>query len=95
MRKAFETNIDRQEPNRGKIEGFEARRDRAREVRRRALSDPSMLQKAIERLRSNGVRVYAPLSKQEALDTILKELGGEPLVVKSNVMKEIGTHSLP
>jgi L-lactate utilization protein LutB len=56
-----------------------------------------MLQKAIERLRSNGVRVYAPLSKQEALDTILKELGGEPLVVKSksNVMKEIGTHSLP
>jgi L-lactate dehydrogenase complex protein LldG len=97
MRKAFETNIDLQESNRSKIEGFEARRERAREVRRRALSDPSMLQKAIERLRSNGVRVHTPLSKQEALDTILKELCGEPLVVKSksNVTKEIGlTHFL-
>ena len=92
MRKAFETNIDRQDFNRGRIEGFEARRERARDVRRIALSDPWMLQKAIERLRTNGVKVYPPLSKQEALDTILNEIGGETLVVKSksNVTKEIG-----
>lgn len=97
MRRAFQLNLERQDSNRPKIEGFELRRERARETRRRALTDPAMLLKAIERLRSNGVRVHGPCTKEEALASVLKELEGERLVVKSksNVTKEIGlTHFL-
>ncbi len=91
MRKAFDTNIHSQDSNREKIGEFELRRERARESRRRSLNDPNIRVRAIEQLRSNGIRVLCPKSREDALQIVLDELGDEKLVVKSksNITKEI------
>ncbi len=92
MRKAFQTNVESQDANKAKIEGFEERRDRARETRRRALADDSLFAQAISRLRGNGIRVVVADTGEEARRVVLEEIGDEKLVVKSksNVTKEIG-----
>lgn len=91
MRRAFDTNIHSQDSNREKIDEFELRRERARESRRRSLNDPNIRGRTIEQLRSNGIRVLCPKSREDALQIILNELGDEKLVVKSksNITKEI------
>ena len=97
MRRAFQTNFDNQEINKLKIDGFEQRRERAREVRRRSFSDDSLLKKTITRLEANGIKVRIASTKDEALNMILEEIGDEKLIVKSksNVTKEIDlTHFL-
>lgn len=91
MRAAFRTTLDRQSENRSRIAGFEGRRDKAKKLRDLTTGDPSLLARAVERLRANRIKVMGPYGKAEALDAILLELGGERLVVKSksNVTKEI------
>ncbi|MEM2979130.1 MAG: LUD domain-containing protein [Methanomassiliicoccales archaeon] len=91
MRRAFETAIHSQEKNKEMIEKLNERMERAREVRQQTFRDLSIVKKAVERMSANGIRVRIAHSKQEALDMILDEIGGEKLVVKSksNVSKEI------
>ena len=91
MRAAFKTTLDRQEENLRKLPDLEERRKRAKEDREAGVKDDRLLSLAIERLKANRIRVLGPLSKREAQEAILSEMGAERLVVKSksNVTKEI------
>ncbi len=91
MRAAFRTTLDRQEENLRLLPDLEERRARAKKVREESLRDDRLLSMAIERLRTNKVRVLGPFSKREAQEAVLAEIGEERLVVKSksNVTKEI------
>jgi L-lactate utilization protein LutB len=95
MRKAFKTNIHSQDTCRSKIEGFESRREMARASRIKVLGDPFFLQRTVDRLKANRIKVIGPCPREEALEAVYKELDGEKLVVKSksNITKEIGLTS--
>ncbi len=92
MRDSFNTDIVHQDERAWMLEGLEDRRERAREARKEALTDPLYLQRAISRLEANGVKVRLVHSREGALQAVLDELGGERFVVKSksNITKEIG-----
>ncbi|HUL40023.1 MAG TPA: LUD domain-containing protein, partial [Methanomassiliicoccales archaeon] len=91
MRTAFRTTLDRQVENLYKLPDLEERRERAKRAREAGTRDSRLLSMAIERLRANRIRVLGPFSKKEAQESVLAELAGERLVVKSksNVTKEL------
>jgi L-lactate utilization protein LutB len=64
---------------------------RLRKSRELSIGNEKLLKLAIKKLEENGIRVFPVKSKEEAIQTIMKELGSEKLVVKSksNMTKEI------
>lgn len=92
MRRAFRTDVMKQRRIKNLISDLEGRRKRAREARETCLNDPSWLERAVERLKSNGIRVIIAETADKACQIVLDELGDEKLLVKSksNITKEIG-----
>jgi len=92
MRDSFRTDIVHQDERGSLLGDLDARRRRARVARQAALADRSMLEMAISRMRENGIRVILARSREEALQSVLGEIGDERLIVKSksNITKEIG-----
>ncbi|MCX9013524.1 MAG: LUD domain-containing protein [Candidatus Methanoperedens sp.] len=89
LRKTF--NTVRQRHNQNNFKDFGNRRRRLREARELCVGNEELLKQAIENLQKNGIKVHLVKEKQEAIDTILSEIGDEKLVVKSksNVTKEL------
>lgn len=88
LRRAFDSVKERQALN---SLDFARRRKRLILSREHCVGNEELLLKAIENLKKNGIRVYLPKEKQEALEIILNEIGQEKLIVKSksNVTKEL------
>jgi L-lactate utilization protein LutB len=92
MRKAFSLVRNRQKANAHRIPDLGKRKERLRQARRRAVGSDSILKQAVENLRQNGIKVYTAVSREEAVSSVIKEIGDNRLVVKSksNLTKEIG-----
>lgn len=89
LRKAFNSVKERQNSN--PPANLTERKTKLRDARVLCVGNGELLQKAIDKLKKNGIKVYLTKEKQEAIDIILGEIGQEKLVVKSksNVTKEI------
>ncbi len=89
IREAFKTVKRRQEANlpRDLYEKIK----RLREVRDFSVGNNDLLKKTIQRIEANGVNVFIAKSGDDAIQTILKEIKDEKIIVKSksNVTKEI------
>jgi L-lactate utilization protein LutB len=89
LRKAFNSVKERQALNQPK--DFTERKKRLRLSRELCVGNEGMLNRAIDNLKKNGIKVHLLKEKQEAVDIVLSEIGKEKLVVKSksNVTKEL------
>ena len=89
LRKAFNSVKDKQALN--LPPDFEERKKKLRIAREFCVGNDELLDKAIENLRKNGIKVFLAKEKHEAIDIILTEIGDEKLIVKSksNVTKEL------
>jgi len=89
LRKAFETIKERQEKD--IPPDLDEKKIRLKKTREFSVGNEDLLNRTIEKLKANGIKVFPAKDKEEALTLILKELGNEKLVVKSksNVTKEI------
>ncbi len=89
LRKAFSSVKERQDKN--LINNLDDRKKRLKAARELCVSNQDILKEALEKLESNGFKVYLAKEKQEAIEFILDEIGEEKLVVKSksNVTKEL------
>jgi L-lactate dehydrogenase complex protein LldG len=89
LRKAFETVKERQKKE--IPQDLNEKKTRLKKTREFSVGNDDLLKRTIEKLESNGIKVFTAKDKEEALTLILKELGSERLVVKSksNVTKEI------
>jgi len=97
MRSAFKTIQDRQRENLHLIRDIEKRKERLRRVKSDSVGNDEMFRGAVERLKENGFRVEFAKDEDQAIEILLREIGGERLVVKSksNISKEIDlTHRL-
>jgi L-lactate dehydrogenase complex protein LldG len=67
------------------------KQERLRAVRDYSVGNVKLLNKVVDRLKKNGIKVYMANGHDEAVDLIYRNLNGERLVVKSksNVTKEI------
>lgn len=92
IRNAFGTVKKRQNENINRISNLEERKHRLRDVKEYCIGNQKLIDQAIENLRGNGIKVHIAKTADEALSTILEEIGHEKLIVKSksNVSKEIG-----
>ncbi|MDW7727308.1 MAG: LUD domain-containing protein [Candidatus Methanoperedens sp.] len=90
LRKTFDTV--RQRHNINVFKDFGKRKKLLREARELCVGNEVILEQAVENLRKNGIKVHLVNGKQEAIYSILSEIGDEKLVVKSksNVTKELG-----
>lgn len=90
LRKTFSSVKERQRKNRP-ID-FDEKCARLKAVREASVGNVALLKEAISRLENNGIRVIFAKEAKDALDTIVREIGSDRLVVKakSNVTKEIG-----
>jgi len=89
LRKAFDSVKERQARN---MPGdFKEKTKRLNDTRKLCVGSEELLAKTIENLTKNGIKVHLAKEKQDAIDIILSELGGEKLIVKSKstVTKEI------
>ena len=91
MKKAFSVVRKRQQTNIHRIPDLEGRKRRLRQARKRAIGSKALLNQAIENLRQNGIKVYMADSPEEAISSVVREIGDNRLVVKSksNLTKEI------
>lgn len=89
LQKAFNSVKEKQARN--LPHDFGERKKRLKAARELCVGNEGLLEKAIENLKKNGIKVHLVKEKQEALDIIFSEIGDEKLVVKSksNVTKEI------
>lgn len=89
LRKAFNSVKERQSSN--PPANLAERKTKLKAVREFCVGNGELLEKAIDKLKKNGIKVHLVREKQEAIDIILGEIGQEKLVVKSksNVTKEI------
>ncbi|MCX9011680.1 MAG: LUD domain-containing protein [Candidatus Methanoperedens sp.] len=89
LRKAFNSVKERQSSN--PPANLTERKTRLKAARELCVGNGELLERAIDKLRKNGIKVHLVKEKQEAIDIILGEIGQEKLVVKSksNVTKEI------
>jgi len=89
LRRAFNSVKERQRRN--KMDDFEERKERLKDVRKLCVGNDTLVREAIAKLENNGITVYLAKEKQEAIEIIHEEIGTERLVVKSksNVTKEI------
>lgn len=92
MRKAFSLVKKRQRANAGRISDLEGRKKQLRRTREASVGNRRLLDKAIESLRQNGIKVQLAHTREEAISLVMNELAGNRLLVKSksNVTKEIG-----
>ncbi|MEW6585631.1 MAG: LUD domain-containing protein [Nitrospirota bacterium] len=93
MNKAFRSVKERQKKR--MPPDMEEKMKRLRTVREFSVGNKELLAQAIGKVEENGIRVLMAGSKEEAVDTVFREIGDEKLVVKSksNVTKEIGLSS--
>ncbi len=89
LRKAFETVKYRQQKNIPK--DYREKIQKLKGTRESSVGNKELLEKAIKRLKENGIRVVIAKDREEAVKTIQQEIGNEKFVVKSksNVTKEI------
>lgn len=95
MKKAFNSVKERQKNN--PLPDFEKKKKRLKDARELCIGNEELLEKAVKKLESNGFKVIRAKNKQDAIKSILDEIGNEKLIVKSksNVTKEIElTHEL-
>lgn len=89
IRKAFDSVKERQNLN--PPGDLTERKKRLKASRELCVGNDALLEKAIDSLKKNGIKVHLVKEKQEAIDKILYEIGHEKLIVKSksNVTKEL------
>ncbi|MFA4828415.1 MAG: LUD domain-containing protein [Thermodesulfovibrionales bacterium] len=95
LKKAFNSVKERQKNN--PLYDFEKKKKRLKEARELCIGNEELFEKAVKKLESNGFKVIRAKNKQDAIKSILDEIGNEKLIVKSksNVTKEIDlTHEL-
>ncbi|MEK6582525.1 MAG: LUD domain-containing protein [Nitrospirota bacterium] len=95
LKKAFNSVKERQKNN--PLYDFEKKKKRLKEARELCIGNEKLLEKAVKKLEGNGFKVIRAKNKQDAIKSILDEIGNEKLIVKSksNVTKEIDlTHEL-
>ncbi len=95
LKKAFNSVKERQKKN--PLPDFENKKKRLKNARELCIGNEELLEKAVKKLDSNGIRVLKASNKDAAINLILREICDETLVVKSksNVTKEIDlTHAL-
>jgi len=92
MRKAFNAVMKRQRANIRRLSNLEDRKKRLRQARENSVGNEALLNRAIDNLSQNGIKVYKADSKEEARALVIREIGDGKLVVKSksNLTKEIG-----
>ena len=92
MRRAFTLVKKRQQANINRIPDIEERKRRLRQAREKSTGNETLLNRAIENLKQNGIRVYKADSKEEAVSLVANEIADDKLAVKSksNLTKEIG-----
>lgn len=92
QRRAFKETRTRQKENLALIEDFEKIKEHVKRIRSECVGNWDLLQKAVSRLEKNKFKVLQAKDSKEACETLLKEIGGQRLVVKSksNISKEIG-----
>jgi L-lactate dehydrogenase complex protein LldG len=92
MRKAFTVVRKRQRANMHRIPNLEERKERLRQAREDSVGNEALLNRAVENLSQNGIKVYRADSKEEAIALVVREVNDSKLVVKSksNLTKEIG-----
>jgi L-lactate utilization protein LutB len=91
MRKAFNLVRKRQRTNAHRIPDLELRKRRLRQSRKYAVGNHALIKYAAENLRQNGIKVNMATNSEEAISLVIKEIGNNPLLVKSksNLTKEI------
>lgn len=89
LRKAFASVRDRQEKNIPL--DLDEKKKRLKAVRELSVGNEKLLSQTIKEIERNSIKVFRAESKDEALKTIIQEIGSERLIVKSksNVTKEI------
>ena len=92
MRKAFTVVKKRQKANIRRIPDLEDRKKRLRQTRESSVGNEALLNRAMENLSQNGIKVYRADSKAEAVALVIREVSDSKMVVKSksNLTKEIG-----
>jgi len=92
MRKAFNLVRKRQRVNARRLPDLEDRKRRLRQARENSVGNEALLNRAVENLSRNGIKIYKAEGKEEAIALVIREIGGSKLVVKSksNLTKEIG-----
>lgn len=95
MRKSFELVKKRQQANLHKIPDIKERKEKLRKVREKSVGNQELLEKAVNNLEENGIKVIMTESSEGALDALIREIGDEEIVVKSksNLTKELGVAS--
>jgi len=91
MRRSFETILDRQRLNVGRLPDLDSRRERLRKLKERCVGDEGLFSEAVASLEGNGCRVILAKDAGSALRVIQSEVSGSKLVVKSksNITKEL------
>ena len=95
LKKAFNSVKERQKNN--PLYDFEKKKKRLKEARELCIGNEKLLEKAVKKLEGNGFKVIRAKNKQDAIKSILDEIGNEKLIVKSksNVTKGVDlTHEL-
>ncbi len=90
--RAFAQVVKRRSENRDLFSDLEKKRDELRRIREESVSDRTLLERTIERLKKNGFRVELFEDVEDLLSAVKKEVEGERVVVKSKstFSKEIG-----
>ncbi|HUU07037.1 MAG TPA: LUD domain-containing protein [Thermoplasmata archaeon] len=91
MRRSFETILDRQRLNVGRLPDLDSRRERLRKLKERCVGDENLFSEAVASLEGNGCRVILVKDAESAIRAIQSEVSGNKLVVKSksNITKEL------
>ncbi|MGB9716195.1 MAG: LUD domain-containing protein, partial [Thermodesulfovibrionales bacterium] len=89
IREAFKTVKRRQKANLPR--DFNEKISRLREVRDFSVGNEELLKRAMEKIKANGINVITAKSGDDAIQTIIKEIKDEKIIIKSksNVTKEI------
>jgi L-lactate dehydrogenase complex protein LldG len=95
LRRAFKETRSRQRNNLLLIDDLEKIKEQVKRIRSESVGNWDLLKKAISHLRKNQFNIVQAKDSKEACEILLREIGGERLVVKSksNVSKEIGLTS--
>lgn len=90
LRRAFDSVRERQKDN--LFPDLDDRKRRLKDVREFSVGSSSLIERVVESLERNGIRVLRASSAEDSIKLILREIKDEVLVVKSksNVSKEIG-----
>lgn len=97
MRNAFRTTEERQKENAHLTPDLEDRKRRLRKIKEESIGNNPLFDTAVKRLTDNGFRIEFAKEDNDAIEILLREIGGERAIVKSksNISKEIDlTHRL-